>query len=150
MIGGQGEKKTLRMMAQYAEMANFTSTFDELPRKLEVLARIARTWTEDPSTINKTCLTSVLQGSSMEDAVAMRNAFLLARGLDYDALDDATRALVAGRLIVGDADSVGEQYPGDHRPRDRRRLRQPAGERPRPRGGHGDRGQPGQGGGLTP
>ena len=45
----------------------------------------------------------------MEDAVAMRNAFLLARGLDYDALDDATRALVAGRLIVGDADSVGEQ-----------------------------------------
>ncbi len=33
MIGGQGEKKTLRMMAQYAEMANFTATFDEAPRK---------------------------------------------------------------------------------------------------------------------
>src|SRR3954463_5688424 len=33
MIGGQGEKKTLRMMAQYAEMANFTAGFDELPRK---------------------------------------------------------------------------------------------------------------------
>ena len=29
MIGGQGEKKTLRMMAQYAEMANFTAGFDE-------------------------------------------------------------------------------------------------------------------------
>ena len=38
MIGGQGEKKTLRLMAQHAEMANFTSGFDELPRKLEVLA----------------------------------------------------------------------------------------------------------------
>jgi alkanesulfonate monooxygenase SsuD/methylene tetrahydromethanopterin reductase-like flavin-dependent oxidoreductase (luciferase family) len=63
----------------------------------------------DPSTINKTCLASVLQADTMEAAVAMRNAFLLARGLDYDALDDATRAMVAGRLIVGDADSVGEQ-----------------------------------------
>ena len=39
MIGGQGEKKTLRLMAQYADMANFTSGTDELPRKIDVLAR---------------------------------------------------------------------------------------------------------------
>src|SRR5437868_2637212 len=39
MIGGQGEKKTLRLMAQYADMSNFTSGIDELPRKLEVLAQ---------------------------------------------------------------------------------------------------------------
>ena len=38
MIGGAGEKKTLRLMAEHAEMANFTSPVDELPRKLEVLA----------------------------------------------------------------------------------------------------------------
>ena len=38
MVGGQGEKRTLKIMAQYCEMANFTSGYDELPRKLEVLA----------------------------------------------------------------------------------------------------------------
>ena len=41
--------------------------------------------------------------------MALRNAFLLARGLDFDALDEGMQALVAARLIVGDADSVGEQ-----------------------------------------
>ncbi len=109
MIGGQGEKKTLRLMAQHAEMANFTSGIDELPRKLEVLAGHCADVGRDPATINKTPLCSVVQGGSMEEAVALRNHFLQARGLDFDALDEATQAIVAGRLVVGDADAVGEQ-----------------------------------------
>ena len=109
MIGGQGEKKTLRMMAQYAEMANFTSGFDELPRKLDVLAAHCADMGRDPSTINKTPLCSVVQGPSMEEAVGLRNAFLAARGLDFDALDEATQRAVSARRVVGDADGVGEQ-----------------------------------------
>ena len=54
MIGGQGEKKTLRLMAQHAEMANFTSGFDEIPRKLEVLQQHCADVGRDPATINKT------------------------------------------------------------------------------------------------
>jgi len=108
MIGGQGEKKTLRLMAQHAEMANFTSGFDELPRKLEVLAGHCADVGRDPATINKTPLCTVVVGETMEDAEAMRNAFLLARGLDYNTLDDATKAMVAARLVVGDSDAVGE------------------------------------------
>ena len=38
MIGGSGEKKTLRMVAQYATDSNMTSSPDEMPRKLDVLA----------------------------------------------------------------------------------------------------------------
>jgi len=109
MIGGQGEKKTLRLMAQYAEMANFTAGFDELPRKLEVLAGHCADVGTDYDAINKTPLCSVVVGASMEDAEQLRNAFLAARGLTWDTLDDATRAMVAARLIVGDEAAAGEQ-----------------------------------------
>lgn len=109
MIGGQGEKKTLRLMAQHAEMANFTSGFDELPHKLEVLAGHCADVGRDYDSINKTPLCSVVVADTMEEAEQLRNQFLLARGLDFDALDDATRAMVAARLVVGDPDTAGEQ-----------------------------------------
>src|SRR6476469_9973901 len=38
LIGGSGEKKTLRMVAQYADQGNLTSSPAELPRKLAALA----------------------------------------------------------------------------------------------------------------
>ena len=109
MIGGQGEKKTLRLMAQHAEMANFTAGRDELPRKLEVLAAHCADVGRDPATINKTPLCTVVVGETMEAAEGLRNAFLAERGLHWDHLDDATRALVGTRLIVGDPDAAGEQ-----------------------------------------
>ncbi|MGQ0433929.1 MAG: LLM class F420-dependent oxidoreductase [Microthrixaceae bacterium] len=109
MIGGQGEKKTLRLMAQHAEMANFTSGFDELPHKLDVLRKHCADVGRAFDTINKTPLCSVVVGDTMEEAVSLRNAFLLARGLDYDALDEATQAMVSARIVMGDADAVGEQ-----------------------------------------
>jgi F420-dependent oxidoreductase-like protein len=108
MIGGQGEKKTLRLMAQYAEMANFTAGFDELPRKLEVLAGHCADQGRDIATINKTPLGSVVVGETMQAAEQSRNDFLRARGLDWDALDEGTRAMLSARIIVGDADAVGE------------------------------------------
>jgi F420-dependent oxidoreductase-like protein len=39
LIGGDGEKKTLRMVAQYADVWNTTSSVDELPHKIDVLRR---------------------------------------------------------------------------------------------------------------
>ena len=36
MIGGSGEKKTLRMVAQYADESNLTGEVEEIPRKLDV------------------------------------------------------------------------------------------------------------------
>jgi F420-dependent oxidoreductase-like protein len=109
MIGGQGEKKTLRLMAEHAEMANFTSGFDELPRKLEVLAGHCADVGRDMATINKTPLASLFLGPTMEDAVAKVDSRLAGMGMKWADLDDAFKSQLGNRFIIGDADSVGEQ-----------------------------------------
>jgi F420-dependent oxidoreductase-like protein len=110
MIGGSGEKKTLRLMAQYADMANFTVGRDELPRKLEVLAQHCADVGRDIDTINKTSLGMLIVGSTMEDAEAKRTSLLTARGLPpWDQLDDGLKAMFSPRFVVGDPDTAGEQ-----------------------------------------
>jgi F420-dependent oxidoreductase-like protein len=55
LIGGQGEKKTLRLVAQYADVWNTTvSEPDELEHKIEVLNRHCATVGRDPAEIRKT------------------------------------------------------------------------------------------------
>jgi F420-dependent oxidoreductase-like protein len=39
LIGGAGERKTLRLVAQYADVWNALSSLDEMPHKLDVLRR---------------------------------------------------------------------------------------------------------------
>ena len=110
MVGGQGEKKTLRLMAEHADMANFTSGFDELPRKLEVLAGHCATVGRDIDTINKTPLGSLIVGATMEEAEAKRTTLLQDRGLPpWDQLGDDFKAMIGSRFVVGDPDSAGEQ-----------------------------------------
>src|ERR1044071_268456 len=110
MIGGQGEKKTLRLMAEHAEMANFTAGFDEIPRKLEVLAQHCRDVGRDINTINKTPLGSIILGDTMEEAEGKRSRLLQERGLPpWDQLDDGMKAMIGARFVVGDADAAGEQ-----------------------------------------
>jgi F420-dependent oxidoreductase-like protein len=109
MIGGQGEKKTLRLMAEHAEMANFTSGFDELAHKLEVLAGHCVDVGRDINDINKTCLGTLAVAPTMEEAEATRDDFLRERGLDWSTLDDATRDLISARMVIGDPDHVGEK-----------------------------------------
>jgi len=87
MIGGQGEKKTLRLMAEHAEMANFTSGFDELPHKLDVLAAHCADVGRDINTINKTPLASLFLGRTHEDAIDKLNQRLAGMGMTWDTLD---------------------------------------------------------------
>ncbi|MDQ1520279.1 MAG: hypothetical protein QOI55_1352 [Actinomycetota bacterium] len=109
MIGGQGERRMLRLVAQYADLWNCNASFDELPHKLEVLAQHCEAVGRDIASINKTPLGSLVLAETMEAAVAKRNAFLARRGLDWDALPAELQAQVAARLVVGDPDTVGEQ-----------------------------------------
>jgi F420-dependent oxidoreductase-like protein len=110
LIGGQGERKTLRLMAEHAEMANINANFDEYPRKLEVLAQHCADVGRDPATVNKTPLAFLVLGATMEDAGAKRDGLLAERGLPpWDQLDDGLKAMLGSRMICGDPDSAGEQ-----------------------------------------
>jgi alkanesulfonate monooxygenase SsuD/methylene tetrahydromethanopterin reductase-like flavin-dependent oxidoreductase (luciferase family) len=55
LIGGDGEKKTLRLVAQYADVWNSTaSTADELAHKIDVLHRHCDAVGRDPADIRLT------------------------------------------------------------------------------------------------
>ncbi|PJI90952.1 LLM class F420-dependent oxidoreductase [Luteimicrobium subarcticum] len=57
MIGGSGERKTLRLVAQYADACNlFAATPDELRHKLDVLHRHCEDVGRDPAEIRVTTL----------------------------------------------------------------------------------------------
>jgi F420-dependent oxidoreductase-like protein len=109
MIGGQGEKKTLRLMAEHATMANFTAGFDELPRKVAVLEQHCADVGRDPAEINKTPLASMFLGRTMEEAIAKLDSRLAAMNTSWATLDDGMRAMVGARFLLGDADAVGEK-----------------------------------------
>ena len=109
MIGGSGEKKTLRMAAQYADESNLTSGAEELPRKLEVLQAHCERLGRDRSEITLSQYLNVAIAETHDAAYAELVAFLGARGMDLDTMDEATKALILGRLVWGDADEVGER-----------------------------------------
>jgi len=57
LVGGGGERKTLRLVARYADACNlFASSPAEVAHKLEVLARHCGDEGRDPATIDKTIL----------------------------------------------------------------------------------------------
>jgi F420-dependent oxidoreductase-like protein len=105
MIGGSGEKKTLRMVAQYADESNLTSGgIEETKRKLEVLnehcARIGRNRSE----ITVTKLTMVCVAPTMEQAMADARELAQLKGWSNEVVD-----MLKGVLIFGDPDTVGER-----------------------------------------
>ncbi len=103
MIGGGGEKKTLRMVAQYADESNLICEVDEIPRKLEVLARHCERLGRDRSEITVTKLMMVMVAPTMEEANADLEAMAGTKGWN-----DAIMDMIRKRLVFGDPDAVGE------------------------------------------
>jgi alkanesulfonate monooxygenase SsuD/methylene tetrahydromethanopterin reductase-like flavin-dependent oxidoreductase (luciferase family) len=59
MIGGGGEKKTLRMVAQYADESNIICAVEDIPRKLAALDAHCERLGRDRSEITVSYQTSV-------------------------------------------------------------------------------------------
>jgi len=109
MIGGSGEKKTLRMVAQYADESNLTSGPEELPRKLEALAAHCERLGRDRSEITLSQHLNVTIADTHEEAEKDLGEFLAQRGIDLATADEEFRKLILSRVISGDPDEVGEQ-----------------------------------------
>jgi F420-dependent oxidoreductase-like protein len=109
MIGGGGEKKTLRMVAQYADESNLTSPSNEIPRKLDALAAHCERLSRDRSEISVSQHLNVCINDTHEAAYADIQAFLGERGLDLESIDAALREQILALLVWGDPDEVGEQ-----------------------------------------
>ncbi len=109
MIGGSGEKKTLRMVAQYADESNLTSGPDELERKLEALAGHCERLGRDRSEITVSQHLNAVVADSHDEAYDEIKSFLGTRGMDLEAMDDNMRSMILARLVWGDNDEVGEQ-----------------------------------------
>jgi F420-dependent oxidoreductase-like protein len=108
MIGGAGEKKTLRLVAEHADESNLPCHVDEVPRKLEALEGHCQAVGRDRGTIGVSVLFSLIAAPTTAEAEAQRNALLRRRGLDWNTMPEPMRESISRVLVLGDADTVGE------------------------------------------
>jgi F420-dependent oxidoreductase-like protein len=108
MIGGAGEKKTLRFVAEHAHESNLPCHVDEVPHKLEVLERHCQAVGRDRDTIGVSVLFSLIAAPTTGEAEAQRNALLARRGLDWSTLPEPMKESISKMLVLGDADTIGE------------------------------------------
>lgn len=113
MIGGGGERKTLRMVAQYADESNLIADRNDIPRKLDALAEHCEALGRDRSQVTVSWQRSTCIAPTMEQAQAELAAFFASQGVNLDSLDANQRAAATARFIVGDPDTVGERLSAD-------------------------------------
>ncbi|HET9075208.1 MAG TPA: TIGR03560 family F420-dependent LLM class oxidoreductase [Solirubrobacteraceae bacterium] len=99
LIGGSGEKKTLRYVAQYGDGCNLFGDPANCRRLLGILDEHCATVGRDPAEITKTAMAVVFIGRTHEEAMA-RVDQAVAAGMPRERADSA---------LVGDPDTVAEQ-----------------------------------------
>ncbi len=110
MIGGSGEKKTLRMVAQYADLGNLTCEPAEVPRKVEALAGHCQRLGRDRSDIILSWNRVVCIAPTTAQAEAERDVYLASRGMDWSNMPPEIQEMIDGMIVVGDPDTVGERF----------------------------------------
>lgn len=99
LIGGSGEKKTLRLVAQYGDGCNFFGDAEQCAHLLGVLRNHCETVGRDFDEITKTAMARVIVTDTEEQGDAWRRR-LAERGLPQPMIDSA---------LIGTADTVVEK-----------------------------------------
>ena len=100
MIGGSGEKKTLRMVAQYADASNFFGDPDRMRHLIGVLEAHCERLGRDPAEITKTRLGTVVIADTQEEAERRFEVLRERAGIPAERL---------ASFLVGDPDTVAEK-----------------------------------------
>lgn len=106
LIGGSGEKKTLRMVAEYADACNVMGGPAVVRRLMNVLDEHCERVGRDPGEICRTRLTTLVVGRTVEEAEAKVDARF---GEAFAQMPVAAREQARAGFIVGDAAAVQEQ-----------------------------------------
>ncbi|MGH9005914.1 MAG: LLM class F420-dependent oxidoreductase, partial [Acidimicrobiia bacterium] len=101
LVGGSGERRTLRLVAEYADACNLFGDLDTIRHKLDVLERHCADVGRDPAEITRTKLASLVVGRTVEEARAAAEEAFRSRG--------EMAAVFLGATLIGDTDSIGEQ-----------------------------------------
>ncbi|MDJ0959119.1 MAG: LLM class F420-dependent oxidoreductase [Acidimicrobiia bacterium] len=107
MIGGSGEKKTLRMVAQYGDACNVFGGPDQIRHLMGVLDQHCERLGRDPADIWRTRLGTVVVAPTMEVAKAG-----IGRRFGVGSFDDLPEDLqlqISAAMTFGDPDTVGEE-----------------------------------------
>ncbi len=105
MIGGSGLKKTLRMVAQYADESNLTSrTVEEVTERLEALSAHCERLGRNRSEIKVTKAQMVCVAPTMEQAHQDLVDIAAIKGWNNDVIE-----MLKGIIVFGDPDTVGEK-----------------------------------------
>ncbi len=98
MIGGGGEKRTLALVAQYADMCNITGDAATIRHKLGVLREHCAAVGRDPSEITNTRLATLMLTDSAEQTAQTREFLVQAAGPE-----------AAAGFNVGEANEIVDQ-----------------------------------------
>ncbi|HYM49131.1 MAG TPA: LLM class F420-dependent oxidoreductase [Candidatus Limnocylindrales bacterium] len=101
MIGGGGEKRTLKLVAQYADICNIFGDPATVRHKMEVLAQHCQAVGRDPKSIIKTRLGALLIRKTKAEADAVLNQLIRRPGVDEQRVRDY--------FIAGGPDEVTRQ-----------------------------------------
>jgi F420-dependent oxidoreductase-like protein len=110
-IAGGGEKKTLRIAAQYARYTNFDGSPEVFARKSEILQGHCRDLGTDYGAITRSANYNVILGetdSDVQDHIAWLKDNYLRAGVPQDVAERRTREFADGYL-VGTPDLIAER-----------------------------------------
>jgi F420-dependent oxidoreductase-like protein len=110
MIGGGGEKRTLRLVARYADMCNVTGDAATLARKIGVLRRHCAEVGRDPAEVGVTWMTPLILTTSSQNTAEVREMLAAAAAAEETAgftvgQPHEIPGLIAGHIEAG-ADEV--------------------------------------------